>query len=58
MEQLPNNHHAPKHDHLRDGLEHDRNRLEDTCWGKLASGADHEKSLGKKATMDFLLSDE
>jgi prevent-host-death family protein len=29
-------------------------QLEDAYWGELAIIADKEKSLGKKATMDFL----
>lgn len=29
-------------------------QLEDAYWGELAKTADKEKSLGKKATMDFL----
>jgi prevent-host-death family protein len=28
--------------------------LEDAYWGELATAADQEKSLGTKATMDFL----
>lgn len=33
-------------------------QLEDAYWGELAIGADQEKSLGKKATKDFLLGDD
>lgn len=33
-------------------------QLEDAYWGELATKADQEKSLGKKASMDFLLGDE
>lgn len=33
-------------------------QLEDAYWGELATAADQEKSLGKKATMDFLSSDD
>jgi antitoxin Phd len=32
--------------------------LEDAYWGELASAEDKKKSLGKKASMDFLLSDD
>ncbi len=33
-------------------------QLEDAYWGELATIADKEKSLSKKATMDFLQGDE
>lgn len=33
-------------------------QLEDAYWGELAKVSDKEKSLGKKATMDFLYSDD
>ena len=33
-------------------------QLEDAYWGELATVANREKSLGKKATMDFLHSDD
>jgi len=33
-------------------------QLEDAYWGELAIKADQEKTLSKKATMDFLLGDE
>ena len=33
-------------------------QLEDAYWGESAVIADQEKSLGKKATMDFLNSDD
>ncbi|CAL7963149.1 Antitoxin [Gammaproteobacteria bacterium] len=33
-------------------------QLEDAYWGELAKVADKEKSLGKKATMDFLRGDD
>lgn len=32
--------------------------LEDAYWGELATMADKEKSLGTKASMDFLESDD
>ena len=32
-------------------------QLEDAYWGELSKEADKEKSLGKKATMDFLQGD-
>jgi prevent-host-death family protein len=32
--------------------------LEDAYWGELATAANKEKSLGKKATMDFLHGDD
>ena len=33
-------------------------QLEDAYWGELATIADQEKSIGKKATKDFLDSDD
>lgn len=33
-------------------------QLEDAYWGELATAADQEKSLGTKATTDFLHSDD
>lgn len=33
-------------------------QLEDAYWGELAKVADKEKSLGKKAAMNFLRGDE
>lgn len=33
-------------------------QLEDAYWGELATLADKEKSIGKKATMDFLNEDD
>lgn len=33
-------------------------QLEDAYWGELATIADKEKSLGAKATMDFLRGEE
>ncbi len=33
-------------------------QLEDAYWGELATAADKEKSIGKKATMNFLQSDD
>jgi len=33
-------------------------QLEDAYWGELATMADQETSLGQKATMDFLQSDD
>ncbi len=33
-------------------------QLEDAYWGELATIADQEKSLGKKASMDFLQGDD
>ena len=32
--------------------------LEDVYWGELAGSAEQEKSLSKKASMDFLLGDD
>ena len=33
-------------------------QLEDAYWGELATAADKDKSLGVKATMDFLRGDD
>ncbi|NNM59000.1 MAG: type II toxin-antitoxin system Phd/YefM family antitoxin [Legionellales bacterium] len=33
-------------------------QLEDSYWGELAVAADREKSIGTKATMDFLQGDD
>lgn len=33
-------------------------QLEDAFWGEKATKADKEKSIGRKKTMDFLLSDK
>jgi prevent-host-death family protein len=33
-------------------------QLEDAYWGEQSKAADKEKSLGKKATLDFLKGDE
>ncbi len=33
-------------------------RLEDAYWGELAALSDQEKSVGKKASLQFLQSDE
>ena len=33
-------------------------RLEDAYWGELATNADQDKSIGRKASLQFLQSDE